>query len=159
MWLSFLEKGDLNLGLPSYWLDTFFVKIADWTWCTCASIFTMLKCPLRYLHLNGFDFLGRGVALSTALKISHTHRIWVLAKSELWLRLRLFGFVLIVLYNQPLTAVSLLFDTWEVVVLRGTNWTVISPAVHVRCAAYLLVLYWNVPWLWIWLYLTFPGPF
>ena len=118
------------------------MKIANRARCAYACILTMLKCALRYLHLSGFDFLGASVARSASLKISHTHRIWVLAEFELWLRLGLFRIVLIVLYSQPLAAVNFLFNTWEVVVLGRTNGTVMLPALLVvRRAATLLVLY------------------
>ena len=82
--ISFLENRDRDLGLP-HRLHAFFVKIANRARCAYACILTMLKCALRYLHLSVFDFLGAGVARSASLKISHTHRIWVLAEFELWL--------------------------------------------------------------------------
>ena len=153
--LSFLKDWDRDLWL-SYRLNAFFVKIANWTRCAHACILTMFKRPFRNLHLSVFDFLGSGVPLSTSLKISHTHRIWVCAESELWLRLRGLRVVLIVLYSQPLAAVILLFDTWEVVVLRWANGAVMRPALLVCSTTDLLILYWNVLWLWIRLYLTFP---
>ena len=154
--MSFLKDWDRDLGL-SYRLNAFFVKIANWARCAYACILTMFKRSLRYLHLSVFDFLRAGVALPTSLKVSHTHRIRVLAKSELWLRLSWFGVVLIVLYSQPLAAIDFLFDTREVVVLGRANCALILPALLVvRRAAALLVLYWNVLWLWIRLHLTFP---
>ena len=93
-----MKDRERDLGLP-YRLHAFFVKIANRTRCAYACILTMLKCALGYLHLSCFDFLGACVARSASLKISHTHRIWVLAEFELWLRLRLFRVVLIVLYS------------------------------------------------------------
>ena len=154
--MSFLKDWDRDLGL-SYRLNAFFVKITNWARCAYACILTMFKRSLRYLHLSVFDFLGSGIALSTSLKVSHTHRIWVLAKFELWLRLSWFRVVLIVLYSQPLAAVNFLFNTWEVVVFGRANRAVMLPALLVvwRAAA-LLILYWNVLWLWIRLHLTFP---